>query len=107
MYAPAILLGEDPWVRYTDTLHPVLIFFHGGGWVSGDRISRSLLVMPYLQQKWCVVNVDYRLADGTHASIEDCVADCKDAINCFGVSDMEDLATAYGEIWKWVAIKNQ
>lgn len=80
VYVPSILLGEDPWVKYTDKMKPTLVFFHGGGWVSGDRISRSLLFLPYLEQNWCVVNVDYRLADGSRAVLDDAVADCRDAI---------------------------
>jgi acetyl esterase/lipase len=81
VYAPVLLLGDDPWVQYPDTVRPAVIFFHGGGWVSGDRTSRIPLILPYLEKYWCLVNVDYRIADGTHACIEDCATDCKDAIN--------------------------
>jgi acetyl esterase/lipase len=42
---------------------PVLINFHGGGWVAGNRESGSLAVaLPYLQMGFAVVNVQYRLA---------------------------------------------
>ncbi len=41
---------------------PVLVFFHGGGWVTGSRESVSLHVLPWLEAGWAVVNVEYRLA---------------------------------------------
>jgi acetyl esterase/lipase len=42
---------------------PVLINFHGGGWVAGNRESASLAVaLPWLQMGFAVVNVQYRLA---------------------------------------------
>lgn len=41
---------------------PVVVYFHGGGWVDGSRQAASLMLMPFLAQGWAVVNVDYRLA---------------------------------------------
>lgn len=41
---------------------PVVVYFHGGGWVEGRRQSASLLLLPFLAQGWAVVNADYRLA---------------------------------------------
>lgn len=41
---------------------PTLVYFHGGGWVDGSKERSMLLLMPYLQMGWAVVNVDYRLA---------------------------------------------
>jgi acetyl esterase/lipase len=42
---------------------PVLINFHGGGWVAGAREGASLgVALPYLQMGFAVVNVQYRLA---------------------------------------------
>jgi acetyl esterase/lipase len=54
---------------------PVLIFFHGGGWVTGtidsyDRICRALAALTLRQ----VVSVDYRLAPEHRfpTAVEDC-----------------------------------
>ena len=41
---------------------PVLIFFHGGGWVAGAKEGSLLKTLPYLARGIDVVNVDYRLA---------------------------------------------
>lgn len=41
---------------------PTLVYFHGGGWVDGSKERSVLLLMPYLQLGWAVVNVEYRLA---------------------------------------------
>lgn len=48
-------------------LHPTgraatLVYFHGGGWVTGSRGHAALEVLPYLAMGFAVVNVDYRLA---------------------------------------------
>ncbi len=42
---------------------PVLLHFHGGGWVAGSRESSALTVLPYLQMGFTVVNASYRLAN--------------------------------------------
>jgi acetyl esterase/lipase len=41
---------------------PVLLNFHGGGWVAGSREGASLTALPYLQMGFAVVNAEYRLA---------------------------------------------
>ncbi|MEL6483736.1 MAG: alpha/beta hydrolase [Bacteroidota bacterium] len=79
VYYPAEKLGEEPWDRISDTKKPTLIYFHGGGWIEGDRTSRFLNLLPYLEKDWCVVNVDYRLLNQTH--VLGCLNDCIDAIN--------------------------
>jgi len=53
---------------------PTLVFFHGGGWVAGQKEQNVLELLPYLWLGWAVVNVEYRLA-GTSpapAAVEDC-----------------------------------
>ncbi|MEM8764326.1 MAG: alpha/beta hydrolase [Bacteroidota bacterium] len=79
VYYPAKKLGEEPWDELSETKKPTLIYFHGGGWVEGDRTSRFLNLLPYLEKDWCVVNVDYRLLDQTH--VLGCLNDCIDAMN--------------------------
>ncbi len=46
---------------------PVLVYYHGGGWVVGDRHSSSLQVLPYLERGFAVANVSYRLAESALA----------------------------------------
>ena len=57
-----------------DNAHPTLIYFHGGGWVAGDKESAVLEIVPFLQKGWAVVNVEYRLARVSlaPAAVEDC-----------------------------------
>ena len=51
-----------PW-RDDKARLPVVLNFHGGGWVAGNRESRALSTLPYLQMGFAVVNVQYRLAN--------------------------------------------
>jgi acetyl esterase/lipase len=53
---------------------PVVIFFHGGGWVQGSKDNHLLKLMPYLAHGMDGVNVEYRLADQARApgAVEDC-----------------------------------
>jgi len=53
---------------------PVVIFFHGGGWVQGSKDNHLLKLMPYLARGMDGVNVEYRLAKdaGAPAAVEDC-----------------------------------
>jgi len=54
---------------------PVLMMIHGGGWVAGTREGASLLLLPYLEMGWAVVNVSYRLVQVARApaAVEDCL----------------------------------
>lgn len=53
---------------------PTLIYFHGGGWIFGDRTGATLLFAPYLEMGWNVINVEYRMASVSlaPAAVEDC-----------------------------------
>jgi acetyl esterase len=60
----------------TGTL-PVLVFFHGGGWVVGDIESHDTVCRHLASRAGCaVVSVDYRLAPEHKfpAAVEDCLA---------------------------------
>jgi acetyl esterase/lipase len=50
----------QPWPNKTPT--PVLLNFHGGGWVAGSREGDALRLLPYMQMGFTVINVEYRLA---------------------------------------------
>lgn len=41
---------------------PTFVLFHGGGWVTGSKENVSLHVLPWMEEGWTVVNVEYRLA---------------------------------------------
>lgn len=79
VYYPAKKLGQEPWEKLSESTKPTLVYFHGGGWIEGDRTSRFLGLIPYLEKNWCVVNVDYRLLHETN--LIGCLNDCIDAIN--------------------------
>ena len=53
--------------------NPTLIYFHGGGWTASDKESVALDFLPFMEQGWTVVNVEYRLASSAHApaAVED------------------------------------
>jgi acetyl esterase/lipase len=41
---------------------PVVIYFHGGGWISGTKIDRRRICREIAHNGYVVFNVDYRLA---------------------------------------------
>jgi len=41
---------------------PVVVYFHGGGWVEGMKERNTLYLLPWLSMGWAAVNVEYRLA---------------------------------------------
>ena len=53
---------------------PTLVYFHGGGWYTGDKDEPILRLLPYLEMGWAVVNVEYRLSRVSlaPAAVEDC-----------------------------------
>lgn len=58
---------------------PVFVYFHGGGWVLGDRHNHSLpLLHAMAAEGWIVATCDYRLAP--RVSIVHCLLDCKKAL---------------------------
>jgi len=68
-------LKLDVWQRKdAKTATPTLIYYHGGGWIFGDRTGATLLFLPYLEMGWNVINVEYRMASISlaPAAVEDC-----------------------------------
>ncbi len=53
---------------------PIVIYFHGGGWVAGQKERDVLDLLPYFSVGWAVANVEYRLASNSPApaAVEDC-----------------------------------
>ena len=58
----------------TPTLTPVVVYIHGGGWVTGTKEGSVLALMPFLAMGLPVVNVEYRLGRvaPAPAAVEDC-----------------------------------
>ena len=54
---------------------PVVMYFHGGGWVGGAKEGNVLRLLPYLEMGWAVANVQYRLGrvSMAPAAVEDCL----------------------------------
>ena len=52
---------------------PTFIYYHGGGWVGGSKEANILRLLPYLEQGWAAVNVQYRLGEVSlaPAAVED------------------------------------
>lgn len=52
---------------------PVVLFFHGGGWVQGSKDTHILKLLPFLAWGMDAVNVEYRLASQglAPAAVED------------------------------------
>jgi len=62
---------------FADTRHPVIVFFHGGGWVTNDIDTYEKTCLTIARQtKHMVIAVDYRLAPEHPfpAALEDCCA---------------------------------
>lgn len=59
--------------RNTTEAVPLVMFFHGGGWVEGRKESTVLHLLPYLQMGFAVANVGYRLGrvSPAPAAVED------------------------------------
>lgn len=56
---------------------PLLVFFHGGGWVFGDMDTHDHVCRALAHEATCLIlSVDYRLSppDKFPAAVEDCVA---------------------------------
>ena len=59
--------------RNSDGPAPTFIYYHGGGWVGGSKEANVLRLLPYLEQGWSAVNVQYRLGNVSlaPAAVED------------------------------------
>ena len=52
---------------------PTLIYYHGGGWIFGQKGYALLNYLPFLEKGWRVVDVEYRMASNSlaPAAVED------------------------------------
>ncbi len=75
---------------------PLVVYIHGGGFAGGDKtkvFKRDVIeVIGELNRRGFVcASIEYRLANGRPATLNESVADCKDAVRFFGKH-----ATEYG-----------
>lgn len=57
--------------------NPIVVYYHGGGWVEGTKEEALLWgLLPYMVRGWSLVNVEYRMARTAPApaAVEDCLA---------------------------------
>ncbi|MFF2910341.1 alpha/beta hydrolase [Paenibacillus sp. NPDC057934] len=54
---------------------PIIMYIHGGGWISGEASDLSSTMRWYADQGWLVVSVDYRLASDQYATWDKAPAD--------------------------------
>jgi acetyl esterase len=81
------------------TPHPVLVYFHGGGWVLGDIEMTDDTCRAIVNEAGCiVVSVDYRLAPEHEfpAAVEDCYAATQWVANNADVIDADSEKIAVG-----------
>jgi acetyl esterase/lipase len=52
----------------TATEAPVMLYVHGGGWVSGEAGQTAGDFRWFADRGWLVVSIEYRLADSEHAT---------------------------------------
>lgn len=81
VYRPRLARG--PQSRTAQRLLPVVVFFHGGGWVLGStRMYDPLCTFLARTVEALVVSVDYRMAPEHRAPVA--VHDCVDAVRWLG-----------------------
>lgn len=63
-----------------NNLHPVIILFHGGGWVRGDRSQMHWQSRYFAEHGLVAVTADYRFIGSINGDKEICIMDAKSAI---------------------------
>lgn len=72
------VLQLDAYFNSQNTLNPIVLFIHGGGWKSGDKSQMVLLAQQIAAQGYSCFCVEYRLSD--EAKFPASVFDIKTAI---------------------------
>jgi acetyl esterase/lipase len=72
-YGPDPLHVLDLYLPATTRPAPVIVFFHGGGWISGSREMVAQSLLREVRDGYAVASVDYRLAPAAQfpAPLED------------------------------------
>lgn len=84
---------------------PLVLFTHGGGWVTGnktiERGVRFMGVKALNAQGFCVASVDYRLCtSGSGITVRDCVTDAKDGLR-FLAKNAAQLSLDAERVFTW------
>lgn len=80
--------------------NPVVIFFHGGGWISGDKNEINTMFLPVItalrQNGITVISANYSLLDESKSkNYSDCVSDAADCADwVFENAEKYDLDTS-------------
>jgi acetyl esterase/lipase len=61
--------------RDVQTPLPTAIYYHSGGWVTGNKEAEVMELLPWFEMGWNVVNVEYRIAGTAQApaAVEDAI----------------------------------
>lgn len=95
-----------PEAHKAETTFPLVLFTHGGGWVTGtktigDRGVRFMGVKALKAQGFCVASVDYRLCTKEgDITVRDCVTDAKDALR-FLVKNAARFSLDAEQVFTW------
>ncbi|MFN3754677.1 alpha/beta hydrolase fold domain-containing protein [Flavobacterium sp.] len=68
----------DAYYKIQDSLQPVVLLIHGGGWKSGDKSQMQFLAQEIASKGYACFNIEYRLSD--EAKYPAAVIDVKTAI---------------------------
>ncbi len=72
-FESGVPLELDVWQAQAKESVPTVVYYHGGGWMSGNRTDAVRYMMPWIVRGWNVIDVEYRLS-GTAlapAAVED------------------------------------
>lgn len=89
----------------TDGIHPAVLYFHGGSWISGTRAKihqryRQKMLDTLLNRGFVVFSVDYRLVGFGRGHLENSVDDCRKALD-FVYSNATTLGVDTSQIGLW------
>ncbi|WP_053991276.1 alpha/beta hydrolase [Mangrovimonas sp. TPBH4] len=71
IYMQGNLVGlPGRWFEEDTSKRKTIVHFHGGGWILGNKtsllgVSSELIVLPFLERGYNVINVEYRRGSGT------------------------------------------
>jgi len=74
IYSQGQWIGEPDYWKSDSATHKTLIYIHGDGWLGGTKNQITPFIISYLQRGWNVVNVEYRVGEGTAPlAVDDCM----------------------------------
>lgn len=70
IYMQGNLVGSPKWFQEDTIKRKTIVHFHGGGWILGDKtsilgVSSELIVEPFFEKRYNVINIEYRKGSGT------------------------------------------